>query len=202
MEAVLSMHQPWASLLVYGLKRIEGRAWPTDHTGSLWIHATSTQPTLKDIEEMQSFYTHIHEAEGRDIMPNLPKTYPTSVLIGCVDVVACYSANDMEAWKTLPDTIKQEIGSPYCFLCENPKRLVVPQQMRGHPKLWQLPGKTANGLSAALKSPPDPMAFSWANYGRPDTADLGEKQQSSRSSIWFEKYGKAKQQQSRKLQSS
>lgn len=186
---------------------------------------------------MQSFYTHIHEAEGRDIMPNLPKTYPTSVLIGCVDVVACYSvsilvhvsldlqlfgscllgniikqqvsfmplaiqANDMEAWKTLPDTIKQEIGSPYCFLCENPKRLVVPQQMRGHPKLWQLPGKTANGLSAALKSPPDPMAFSWANYGRPDTADLGEKQQSSRSSIWFEKYGKAKQQQSRKLQSS
>lgn len=50
MEAVLSMHQPWASLLVYGLKRIEGRAWPTDHTGSLWIHATSTQPTLKDIE--------------------------------------------------------------------------------------------------------------------------------------------------------
>lgn len=31
--AVLSMHQPWASLLVYGIKRIEGRTWPTDHRG-------------------------------------------------------------------------------------------------------------------------------------------------------------------------
>lgn len=48
--AVLSMHQPWASLLVYGLKRIEGRAWPTDYNGRLWIHATSTKPTAQDIE--------------------------------------------------------------------------------------------------------------------------------------------------------
>ena len=47
---VLSMHQPWASLLVYGLKRIEGRAWPADYTGRLWIHATSTKPTAQDIE--------------------------------------------------------------------------------------------------------------------------------------------------------
>jgi len=42
-------------------------------------------------------------------------------------------ADDMESWHTLPDTVKQEIGSPFCFLCENPKHLVVPQQMRGHP---------------------------------------------------------------------
>ena len=115
---VLSMHQPWASLLVFGLKRIEGRAWPTDYTGRLWIHATSTKPTAKEIEvlltmhlslrgvihrsctwrlhvlqEMQSFYRQIHEAEGRDITPNVPASYPTSVLIGCVDVVACFSVS-------------------------------------------------------------------------------------------------------------
>ena len=47
---VLSMHQPWASLLVYGLKRIEGRGWPTEHTGRLWIHATSKQATSQEIE--------------------------------------------------------------------------------------------------------------------------------------------------------
>ena len=38
---------------------------------------------------MQAVYRQIHKAEGRDITPNLPKSYPTSVLIGCVDVVAC-----------------------------------------------------------------------------------------------------------------
>lgn len=35
----LSMHQPWASLLVYGIKRVEGRGWNTDFRGRLWIHA-------------------------------------------------------------------------------------------------------------------------------------------------------------------
>ena len=123
--AVLSMHQPWASLLVYGLKRIEGRAWSTDYTGRLWIHATSTPPTAQDIEvlqamdrqrlccstescactrhmhtlqEMQAFYKHVHTAEGREVTPNFPTSYPTSVLIGCVDVVACLPVS-LPSWR-------------------------------------------------------------------------------------------------------
>jgi len=35
----LTMHQPWASLLVAGIKRVEGRGWNTSHRGPLWIHA-------------------------------------------------------------------------------------------------------------------------------------------------------------------
>jgi hypothetical protein len=37
----LSMHQPWASLLVLGFKRFEGREWTSKYKGPLWIHATS-----------------------------------------------------------------------------------------------------------------------------------------------------------------
>ena len=44
----LTMHQPWASLLVHGIKRVEGRSWPSpiagpshlspwDPYGSIWI---------------------------------------------------------------------------------------------------------------------------------------------------------------------
>lgn len=29
----LTMHQPWASLLVYGIKRVEGRSWPAPTRG-------------------------------------------------------------------------------------------------------------------------------------------------------------------------
>ena len=46
----LSMHQPWASLLVWGIKRIEGRGWPSDHRGRLWIAATVQPPAPEDIE--------------------------------------------------------------------------------------------------------------------------------------------------------
>ena len=41
----LSMHQPWASLLVAGIKRVEGRGWPTRHRGRLWIASTYPNPT-------------------------------------------------------------------------------------------------------------------------------------------------------------
>ena len=42
----LTMHQPWASLLVYGIKRAEGRGWNTDFRGRLWIHAGSVLTRL------------------------------------------------------------------------------------------------------------------------------------------------------------
>ena len=107
----------------------------------------------------------------------------------------CAQAEEMESWPALPDTVKQEIGSPYCFLCENPKRLVVPQQMRGNPKLWQLPSATAKSLSVALKSPPDPVPFTWSAFGDPSavTQQTGQAPtKSSRSSLWQDEYGKQK----------
>lgn len=41
----LTMHQPWASLLVAGVKRVEGRSWHTDHRGKLWVHAAAKEPS-------------------------------------------------------------------------------------------------------------------------------------------------------------
>lgn len=35
----LSIRQPWATLVVHGLKRIEIRRWPTKRTGLVYIHA-------------------------------------------------------------------------------------------------------------------------------------------------------------------
>jgi hypothetical protein len=46
----LSMHQPWASLLVHGIKRVEGRGWPTDHQGTLWIASTAQEPDSASIQ--------------------------------------------------------------------------------------------------------------------------------------------------------
>jgi hypothetical protein len=38
----LSIRQPWATLLVCGLKSVEVRAWPTDRRGKILIHASRT----------------------------------------------------------------------------------------------------------------------------------------------------------------
>lgn len=42
--------QPWAQLLVHGIKRIEGRGWGSTHRGRIWVHATSQQPTAETIQ--------------------------------------------------------------------------------------------------------------------------------------------------------
>lgn len=37
--AIITLWQPWASLIAYGLKRYETRSWPTRFRGKLAIHA-------------------------------------------------------------------------------------------------------------------------------------------------------------------
>ena len=46
---LLMAMQPWAQLLVHGIKRIEGRAWSSNHRGRVWIHATSARPETQTI---------------------------------------------------------------------------------------------------------------------------------------------------------
>merc|ERR1712100_340305 len=92
----LTMHQPWASLLVYGFKRAEGRSWSHAHRGRLWIHAASKAPEPGQIETLEQQYRSLYESRGVPI-PNLPSEsggYPTSALLGCVDVEACWSQEE------------------------------------------------------------------------------------------------------------
>jgi len=49
----LSMHQPWASYLVAGIKIHEGRTWYSPHRGRLWIHAAAKEPTREEVAQVQ-----------------------------------------------------------------------------------------------------------------------------------------------------
>lgn len=43
---VLSLHQPWASLVALGVKTIETRSWSTQYRGHLLIHAAKRRPNF------------------------------------------------------------------------------------------------------------------------------------------------------------
>lgn len=49
----LTLHQPWASLIAIGAKRIETRSWSTDYQGLLAIHVAKTFPV-----EARTFVRH------------------------------------------------------------------------------------------------------------------------------------------------
>ncbi|XP_040536002.1 activating signal cointegrator 1 isoform X1 [Gallus gallus] len=123
----LSMHQPWASLLIRGIKRVEGRTWYTSHRGRLWIAATAKRPSPQEISELETTYRMLLR---KDV--EFPNEYPSGCLLGCVDVTDCLSQEQFN--EQYPD-LSQESGSPFVFICTNPQEMVVKFPIKGKPKI-------------------------------------------------------------------
>ncbi|XP_060887257.1 activating signal cointegrator 1 [Labrus mixtus] len=138
----LSMHQPWASLLVKGIKRVEGRTWYTSHRGRLWIAAAAKKPTPQEVTEVESMYRHIFKKE-----PRFPKDYPTGCLLGCVNVTDCLSQEQFR--EQFPDTC-EESASPFVFICTNPQEMLVKFPMKGRHKIWKLESHYHQGAKKGL----------------------------------------------------
>lgn len=80
------MHQPWASLLVHGFKRFEGREWTSKFRGPLYIHATQRRPEQPEIDEVEGMYRTLYRSVG-DHLPAFPERYLTGCLVGRIDLV-------------------------------------------------------------------------------------------------------------------
>nr|XP_031829639.1 activating signal cointegrator 1 [Nomia melanderi] len=127
----LSMHQPYASLLVAGIKMHEGRTWYSSHRGRLWIAATSKPPTKEDISSVEQFYRILKDDKIR-----FPECYSTSCLLGCVTVTDVLPQEEYR--KIYPDG---ESDSPYVFVCENFYSLPIKFPIQGKHKIYKLDPK-------------------------------------------------------------
>jgi len=126
----LSLWQPWASLIIYGIKRVEGRPWYSDLRGKLWIASTvkAAEPEVVQMVE------HEYKLSSVGHLP-FPDSYPTSVLLGCVDVVDVVT---QEIYTRKYSEYNEENGSRYLFICKNPRKVKTPFRISGSHKLWKL----------------------------------------------------------------
>lgn len=139
----LSMHQPYASLLIAGIKKHEGRSWYSPYRGRLWIHAASKQPNELEIKEIETFYKCFYANSKIEF----PSSYPTSCLLGYVNFVDCLNS---KTYKT--NYPMGESDSEFVFIVENPKELVVKIPISGQHKIFKLDKKvhaTAKNTSVA-----------------------------------------------------
>ena len=74
----LSLTQPWATLVVLGLKRVETRSWWTSHRGPLAIHAAKVFPTYA-----REFADDERRAGRLDV------ELPLGSVLGVVNVAGC-----------------------------------------------------------------------------------------------------------------
>jgi hypothetical protein len=160
----LTMHQPWASLVVYGIKRAEGRPWRSNFSGVLWIHAAAREPLESEIEHIEQQYREVYGDRSRKL--EFPKSYPTSCLLGCVYVPAVLDQSSFHEFTSQAglESVQAESTSEHVFLCEKPHRLVAPFSLEGSNKIWNL-SKSKPELASlqrglrAVKGP-DPVDFS------------------------------------------
>ncbi|XP_021738074.1 activating signal cointegrator 1-like [Chenopodium quinoa] len=167
-DPCLTMHQPWASLLVYGIKRIEGRSWPAPIRGRLWIHAASKVPDVATIKAMEEFYREIYAVDGVTDL-KFPEHYPVSKLIGCVEIAGCLRREELASWKAVPKGARLEALTDFCWLCEQPQKLIDPLKMRGDQGVYNLEWKVAEAAVISLLPVESPYSI---KFPLPNPANL------------------------------
>ena len=130
----LSMHQPWASLVIYGIKRFEGRMWTTRYRGPLWIQAGSRVPSQEEIQAVEAQYRELYK--GVKDLPPFPERYPTGCLLGLVDLEDVIRVEDY--FKYIPEDKREETGCKYLFVCRNPRRLLYPIKYPGERQIFKI----------------------------------------------------------------
>lgn len=111
----LSIRQPWASLIVAGVKDIENRSWRTTYRGPVLIHAAQTM-TRPDFDDAVRFLTRQFSAAAvTRLLPSY--RYLREMrggIIGRVTIVDCVSSSRSK-WFTGPFGFVLEGAEPMHF---------------------------------------------------------------------------------------
>ena len=108
----LSIKQPWASLIEYGIKDIENRTWKTNFRGRIYIHA-SGKPSFNNLtlglshDQIDKLVIRTDSRSTDFPLDSRNDFYYKSAIIGEVDIVDCV-INHHSIWAE-----KTEISAGY-----------------------------------------------------------------------------------------
>ena len=128
----IAVSQPWAWLIVNGIKDIENRSWKTKIRGRVLIHA-SKKMYKEDIDDARRllrerrFKTYL---PGGKIMP-LPDTFDRGGIVGSVEIVDCVTVHKSPWFE------KQWYQTNYGFVLENAEPLPF-RAIKGYQKFFHV----------------------------------------------------------------
>lgn len=134
----LSICQPWATLVILGVKRFETRSWSTRHRGPLAIHASKTfRDEARLLFEQEPFRTELLKAGFRS-----SADLPRGMILGTVELIACLGTADLVT-RGLIDAREAAFGDysagRYAFELRAPKPLQTPLRWSGQLNLFEIP---------------------------------------------------------------
>ncbi len=130
---VLSLLQPWASLVVKGAKKIETRTWTTTHRGELGIHA-SLGKKAGDLVREKPFSKYIKNFYA----------LPFGAIIGKVTLVDIVRIDPFQNLDKLIHRIDQDekafddfTEGRYAWILEEPEEFETIIPVKGALGIWQ-----------------------------------------------------------------
>lgn len=133
----LTLWQPWASLIVEGVKRIETRSWATSHRGPIAIHAAKRDINIDEFVRLRNLLPDeiIWTAKGSCEFP-LGAVLAIANLIDCVEMTPEFIAQQSE------QELKCGDWQPgrFAWILEIIRPVVPPVQVSGGQKLWNWSG--------------------------------------------------------------
>lgn len=112
----LSIQQPWAHLIVTGVKDVENRTWPHGFRGPVLIHAGKTIDEFAVSMLRRGFHpAHrgLPDGSPAPLRLELPETWQTGGIVGVAEVTDCVNFYGGSDW----------FQGPYGYLLANAKPL-------------------------------------------------------------------------------
>ena len=141
----ITICQPFAELIIRGVKPVENRVWRTDYRGPLLIHAGKSRDWLT-----------LDSTQSVDVDYGIPiDAMAFGAVIGIATLTYCHSTSYLrgrgcdDALRYLRDNPHTE--GPYCFVLENPRRFSSPIPCRGMQGLFDVPELTRRIVEDELR---------------------------------------------------
>ena len=119
---VLTLRQPWATLVAEGIKKYEFRSWKTNYRGKLLIHAG----VGVDKEDMKKY-------------KNMNLEFPSRKIIAIVEIDDCLELDDKLNKKIIAENniaYGNKFRTGYAWKLKNVKKLDYNNEINGQLGLW------------------------------------------------------------------
>lgn len=121
---VLTLRQPWATLVAEGIKKYEFRSWKTKYRGKILIHAG----TGIDKDDMKKF-------EGMNLK------FPSRRIIAVVEIEDCLELDEQLNKKIIAEknvAYGNKIRTGYAWKLKNVKKVDYDKVVNGQLGLWNI----------------------------------------------------------------
>jgi activating signal cointegrator 1 len=142
---VITIWQPWASLVAIGLKAYETRGWTTEYRGELLIHAAKRwSPMFEGVR--RRFNDHLRKV-GK---VQLPDRLPLGAIVAKCEVREIYEARRVKPPTASEDLFGDWTAGRYAWHLVNIQALPQPVPARGQQGMWEADRFLMEMVKAAL----------------------------------------------------